>query len=93
MPPVEIIDLTTSDEQRGRAVRYEIIQGNTGTCRLILCERLKLFVLCFFAHSFLLSYNHVNFLLETLTLFISKVISMFNFHVEPIEIVFIFTPN
>ena len=92
MPPVEIIDLTTSDEQRGRAVRYEIIQGNTGTCSLILCERLKLFVFCFFAHSFLLSY-HVNFLLKALTLFNLKVISMFNFHVEPIEIVFIFTPN
>lgn len=29
-PPVEIIDLTTSDEQRGRAVRYEIVEGNKG---------------------------------------------------------------
>ncbi|XP_067937192.1 protocadherin gamma-B7-like [Watersipora subatra] len=27
-PPVEIIDLTSSDEQRGRAVRYKIVEGN-----------------------------------------------------------------
>lgn len=29
-PPVEIIDLTTSDEQNGRAVTYEIVSGNDG---------------------------------------------------------------
>lgn len=30
-PRVEIIDLMSSDEQKGRAVRYEIIEGNEGT--------------------------------------------------------------
>lgn len=29
-PPVFIIDLRTSDEQNGRAVKYEIISGNKG---------------------------------------------------------------
>lgn len=28
--PVEVIDLTTSDEQRGRLVSYSIVDGNDG---------------------------------------------------------------
>ena len=34
--PVEIIDLTSSDEQRGQPVRYEIIKGNEG--RIWCCK-------------------------------------------------------
>jgi len=42
-PPVEIIDLTSSDEQRKRAVRYEIVEGNEGMFVVIVC---RLMLLC-----------------------------------------------